>query len=428
MDPGNLFSGLKELRLAGNGLQDLKIPADITPSRLEDVKYLGLERNSFEDLDCLQDILQQFPCLARLSLQSNQISLISHALPATSQSYPHIEALNLSDNKIVSYQFFNTIPELLPNLASLQATNNPLFRQDVSLVSDSSRAQDKSFYLTLARLPTLRTLNYANISSRDRQEGELYYLSIVEKELRDLLASGTTVEELKCRVAELHPLYPALIEKYDRDSILNSPGSISNGIGGFPDPKENTYPAGSLGARLVTATFYLSQPNNPSGAANNSDSKHVIVTMTLPSSLPVKQLMSILLRHPTFRPHLRPLQFNLIFESAEFDPVDTTAESTTRSAMYGMTAEQKQNLWKEWGNWDADALVEQALQQVENGQIGGVLQEQEQWTQDGEFQIRDGRKWKRREVSIPHSLKRAWGDWLDDTKEVVVRLEPCSQR
>lgn len=431
MDSGNQFIGLQELRLAGNALQDLKVPEDIALSNLERIASVGLERNKFKDLDCLQDIIKFFPRLSTLSLQANQISQTGPLLSAAPHSFPSLRSLNLSDNKIESYLFFNSIPRLLPELVSLQMTNNPLFKQDVSLAADSSRASDKSFYLTLARLPTVQTLNYTNVNSRDRQEGELYYLSIAEKELRGLLANNTKLEALQRQVEELHPLYPALTKKHERESILNVTACTNDVVNGFSAPLQPIHPAGSLGARLVTATFYLKQASE--NKKNSDDLRHEIqkATITLPTSLPVKQLMSLLLRHPTFHRKIQPLQFNLIFESTEYDPVDTTTESTTRSAMYGMTAEQKRNLWKEWGNWDADVVVVHILREAENGKdtdIGVVVEEQEKWTEDGEFQIRDGRKWKRREVNIPHSLKRAWGDWLDDTREVTIRLEPSSQK
>lgn len=429
LDSGNHFTNLRELRLAGNALQSLQIPKDIELSNLEHVEIVGLERNNFEDLDCLQGISNFFPSVTTLSLKDNKISRISQSSSVTRNTFPHIRALNLSDNKIASYQFFNGIPELLPNLTSLQVTNNPLYQQDAALITDGSRALDKSFYLTLARIPTLETLNYTNISARDRQEGGLYYLSVVEKDLRDLLANGTKPEDLKDRIVELHPSYPALVRHHERDSILDTLNSDANSANGFPVPTKPTYAGGSLGARLVTATFYL--PQLPSDPNPLKTVEPVEVALTIPTTLPVKQLMSLLHRHPTFRPHLRPLQFNLIFESTEFDPVDTTTESTTRSAMYGMTPEQKRNLWREWGNWDADAVVERALRQVENEGMDQKVMEEgngEQWTQDGEFQIRDGRKWKRREVNIPHSLKRGWGDWIDEKGEVIIRIETSVQR
>lgn len=431
LDAGNDLSGLTGIRLSGNALESLSFPTDVLRPLLKNVKTLGLERNNFRNLDCLQDISRTFPSLENLSLQANEVSETGHFVR---ENFPQINALNLADNDISSYTFFNAIPGLFSNLSSLQVTNNPLFLQETLNTPDSARALDKSFYLTLARVPTLQTLNYTKITSRDRQEGELYYLSIAEKELKGLLASNNNAEDLSTQVRDLHPLYPALARKYERQSILDDltstddNGLSANGAHSFLTPTQPTYPAGSLGARLVHATFYLSQPGDRASSDGQPRRQPIRITITLPSSLPVKQVMAIVSRHPTFRPRLQPLQFDLIFESTEFDPVDTTTESTTRSAMYGMTPEQKRNLWQEWGNWDADQLVEQALQRAENGQTSESLTNEEKWTEDGDFQIRDGRKWKRREVDIPHSLKRAWGDWLDDANEVVIRIEPIGGR
>lgn len=427
------FSSLADLRLSGNALQDFSLPTAVGTPRLDSIKSLSLERNRFEDLDCIAHISRIFSNLASLSLQANRISQVGRNLSKSlDHSFQQIEALNLAGNQIASYEFLNTIPHLFPNLSSLQISQNPLFQQDQAATSDSARTSDKSFYLTLARLPTLETLNYTKITARDRQEGELYYLSIAEKELRQFLSSGVTIKDLAEQANRIHPLYQTLTEKHGRDSVIDSALSKVNGAGdasmtnGTSSRSESLYPPGSLGSRLVKATFYVSQAAAQPKQNGNSHGDVAKATMTLPSTLPVKQVMAMLLRRSEFSGYLRPLQFNLIFESKELDPVDTTTESSTRSATYGkkLTAEQKQTLWKEWGDWDADTLVEQALQLAQNGDSTIVAPDEDHWTEDGRFCIRNGRKWKRREVDIPHSLKRAWGDWLDDTREVTVRLEP----
>lgn len=324
------------------------------------------------------------------------------------------------------------IPRLFPNLLSLQITQNPLFQQDTVATSDNSRTSDKSFYLTLARLPTVEILNYTKITARDRQEGELYYLSIAEKDLKQFLSSGVMTNDMAEQANQAHPLYQTLTNKHGRESVIDRSLSKVNGDGDVSATNdassisESLFPPGSLGSRLVKATFYVPQAASQPKQGSHSRSDNAKATMTLPSTLPVKQVMAMLLRRPEFSGCLRPLQFNLIFESKELDPVDTTTESSTRSATYGkkLTAEQKQTLWKEWGDWDADTLVEQALQLAQNGDASKMAPEEDHWTEDGKFCIRNGRKWKRREVDIPHSLKRAWGDWIDDTREVTVRLEP----
>lgn len=421
MDSGNHFSSLREIRLAGNGFQDLTIPEDVSISRLDCVELLGLERNNLKDLNCLGDISKYFPHLTSLSLQANQISQIGR----TAQSFPLIKSLNLSDNQIQTYQFFNEIPKLLPNLTSLQVTGNPLFRQKNSNDSDNARNLDKSFYLTLARLPNLKTLNYTTITSRERQEGELYYLAIVDKELQDLISKNLLrTDNLKDHIEHLHPLYLSLAAKHERDTIFDKLASTDSTAApnGIKSPIKPSYPAGSLGARLITATFYLAIPDSQSQTSRATPTP--TLTISLPSTLPVTQLMSLLTRHATFRHHLRPLRFDMIYESTEFDPVDTTTESTTRSALYGLSQEEKERVWKQWGEWDIDGDADtidggDGMGQRKNGAI------EEAEGNGGIFQIRNGRRWKRREVKIPHSLKRAWGDWLDgeEGREVVVRLE-----
>ncbi|KAK5947179.1 hypothetical protein PMZ80_001326 [Knufia obscura] len=424
------FSSLQELYLSGNGLSTLE-PTNKRPLPcIRNVRSVVLENNHFTDLECLASITRLFPQVKALSLQGNHISMIGQKSSPTGCTYPQIEALNISHNRIDSYACIDSLPQLLPSLSSLRITNNPLFDQSEQAAAKDPRASDKSFYLTLARVPTLTTLNHAKINARERQEGEIYYLSIAEKELGAVFSANKDKNkaEIIAEAKSLHPQYQPLTLKYDRPSIIEqflNPLEVNGkaSTDAFKAP-EQIYPPGSLGARLVTATFYITTRGTENTAAE--------ITLRLPSSLPATRVMSILLQHPAFQADLRPLQFNLVYESTELDPVDTTAESTTKSAIYGkkLTAEEKRSLWKGFGDWDADAIVDDALQQqadLANGDVqdqGGAKAMDEHWTEDGAFLIREGRKWKRREIVIPHALKRPWGDWIEDAKEVRIRIEP----
>jgi len=429
-DPSG-FSNLQELYLSANGLTTLSASNDRRPPRIPSLRSLVLENNRFVDLDCLASVTHLFPRVKVVSLQANRISKIRQRGSISDNGYPQIESLNVSHNLIDSYAFIDSLPQVLPNLTSLRVSNNPLFVQNEQEAINDPRASDKAFYLTLARVPTLTTLNYAKINARDRQEGEIYYLSIADKDLQALFSESrdkdkvTAVDEAR----RLHPQYQTLAAKYDRASVIEqflNPAAADGRVttDAFEAP-ERSLPAGSLGARLITATFYMLTTNQTTNTSSET-------TFQLPSSIPATKLMSVLLQHPAFQAHLRPLQFNLVYESTELDPVDTTAESTTKSAVYGkrLTAEEKRSLWKEFGDWDADAIVEDALRQEavlansDNQDQVEARTTDEHWTSDGNYLIRDGRKWKRREVGIPHALKRPWGDWIEDAKEVRIRIEP----
>lgn len=403
------FGSIQVLHLSGNQLDVLFEPKADPPLVLSNLKSLVLDNNLFTDLTVMSSVLGVAPNLRSVSLQANQISQVGSTLLRSNTTFKQLSVLNLADNMISSYQFLDDLARILPNLDSLRVSGNPIYQQfDVN----DARASDKSFYLTLARLPTLKTLNHGTITARDRQEGELYYLAIAENDFKQDLGSSKDRDVLIAKLQRSYPSYEVLCEKYSRSPLYSQTGDASQ-LPSIADSVQKQYPAGSLGARLVKATFYLAP-------TKLTTTERAQVTLDLPNSIAVTQVTSQLMRQAKFRGHLKPMQFRLIYETNELDPVDSTAESTTRSATYGknLSAEEKAMVWKEWGDWDADAVQEDT-----DAMANGV----EHVSSDGQFYIKDGRKWKRREVEIPLSLKRPWGDWLDDALEVTIRIEPWTR-
>ena len=107
-----------------------------------------------------------------------------------------------------------------------------------------------------------------------------------------------------------------------------------------------------------------------------------------------------------------------------------------------LSQQEKETIWKEWGDWDADAVIEEVHAREINGrgsgdgdgdgdgaeEDGDASAKDEHWTKDG-YLMRDGKKWKHREIEILHSVRRPWGDWIDiksggPEREVRVRIEP----
>lgn len=421
------FTSLEELYLSQNQLNSL-LQTGMSQVCIKNLKSLILENNLFETLDCIASANRMFPNLQSVSLQGNRVAQVG--LETQEGAFSQITTLNLSQNVIASFAFIDNLPQKFPNLSSLRITDNPLLlRSEFNNVNDP-RASDKSYYLTLARLPSLLTLNYAKISSRDREEGEIYYLSVAEKGLKSLFAASKDPTELVHTAKSLYPRYQKLTEKYFRDSIIDQylasfradEGETTNL---FKDT-QSAHPAGSLAARIVNATFYI--PSDTSAPV-----PVVEVELRIPSTLPVTRLMSILLQNANFRPYVKPMCFKMIYESKELDPDDTTAEGSTKSSIYGknLSPEEKRAIWKEWGDWDADAIVEQELHARENNNASkhqATSNERvEHWSEDGKYCIKEGRRWKRREVEIPRALKRPWGDWIDDAKTVRVRIEPFTE-
>lgn len=154
---------------------------------------------------------------------------------------------------------------------------------------------DEAFMLTLSRFPSsLTTLNYSTISPQDRSNAEMYYLSVIGKEL-----SATTVEEEPAILAT-HPRYSELCELYVEPTITRAVVLGSSGA-------RVIHPR-SVAARLVKMAFRL-----PLG---NDESKSQV--KEIPGSFDtyqVKALVSRLFGLPAFG-------FRLVWETDEWDPVE----------------------------------------------------------------------------------------------------------
>ena len=379
-----LFPSLKTLWLSQNNLISFQTNSEL---RFESVTSLVMENNKFDTLDPLLAVFDHFPNATHLSLQGNQITSIGTSLSGS--TFSTLQSLNIAGNSISNFSFTDTLPTLFPNLTSLRISKNPLYDQPSTATTETSTtttSTDSTYYLTLARIPSLKTLNYTTITTRDREEGEIYYLSVTEKHIHQLLSSSskstTSVQQL---AQQTHPLYSTLCEKYDRPNILLSPP---------PTPvatSTQSYKPNTLGARLINTTFYI--PTTPEPQS---------LTRPLPPSTSVFTLKSLLSRHFG----LRPLSFALIWETGELDPVHETTTKLGRGRAG----------WAEWGDWDVDVS---STTSVENADGEEPV---EKWV-DGYLQ-RDGVQWRRREIEILDGM-RGWGDFLEsDVREATVRIEP----
>jgi tubulin-specific chaperone E len=420
---GNLlFPALKVLWLSSNELSSFSTS---TTTCYTSVTTLVLENNLFPSLDCLSTLLKVFPNVNHLSLQSNQIETIGQGIVGA--TYPNINFLNIGDNKIPSYSFVDALTTQFPNLSSLRISKNPLY--DQSNATDSTAPSDASYYLTLSRIPTLKTLNYTTITERDREDGEIYYLSVAEKNMKQILSSSIGSTEAAIEAAKnKYSLYKTLCEKYDRVNILTAPESIASVQG-----TKKTFPPGSLGARIVNVTFYIpSHLALDSESALKLDNEHpkasqpTTWTTFLPPSLSVMTMKALTSKHF----HLPPLQFKLIYETDEFDPV-LGIERTRKE--YADIAERDAE-WERWGDWDVDVPADDnelptagsnspTQRTDKNGNVEeGSLPDGN--ADDGKHAfIKDGVLYHRREIEILDGMS-SWGDFLGGEREVRVRIEP----
>ena len=463
------FPALRTLSLSLNELESLD-PIDAKGQECPSVTTIILANNKFRNLSFLTTFFSLFPGLKSLSLQGNAISTIG--LDA-STAFPTLETLNLAANQVQEYSFIGALPALFPNLTSLRISRNPLYEhgksegnQDANDSSAGARREQASsmasdstpYYLTLARLPGLKSLNYTNISPRDREEGEIYYLSVAEKEIAailDLMVSSSSGEppsiaenaERKIAIArQSHPLYTHLCVKYDREDVLlqylqqrqrqrqkSTPSTIATKthLPSQANASLKTYPPGTLGARLVDAHFYIPHPLSTTTTPP--------LTRPLPPTISVYRLKSLVAAHFS----LPPLRFKLIYESHEYDPVEPI--QSTRNLVEKNGAGGLEEAWRGWGDWDVDdvdgfddvqpeaeaaAAAEAELDENRNRDAKVEAAEVQGEGEHGKYITREGHRFKKRETEILDGM-RPWGDFWDvdvpgqrRRRNVVVRVEP----
>ncbi|KIW67413.1 hypothetical protein PV04_06672 [Phialophora macrospora] len=450
------FGSLRTLSLTLNELSSLDFDASVDDDwrRCSSVATVILDNNKFTHLSFLPTLFGLFPNLASLSLQGNAVS--SLGLDA-SVSFPKLETLNLAGNRIQDYSIIDNLPVLFPNLSSLRISRNPLYESlnlqdegDDSSVgarrsqASSSTSDSTSYYLTLARISGLKSLNYTTITPRDREEGEIYYLSVAEKEIKAILESSDrgkdqapieTAEKVSL-ARHRHPLYSHLCTKYDRDDLLqiyiHAQSSAAATSSNDAKSHHAHYAPGTLGSRLVDAYFYI-PARSPDAMPPPPPFKRL-----LPVTISVYHLKSLVARYFG----LPALSFALVYESHEYDPVEPI--HSTRNVGLGTWGQEP---WDGWGDWDVDGSDEERENHPRRSDGHGHDRGEGEGEGEGEydsgeeaarsarmpmFMVREGHRFKKRETHILDG-KRPWGDFLDvdapggtGRRDVRVRVEPRS--
>ncbi|GLA50382.1 hypothetical protein AnigIFM63604_006437 [Aspergillus niger] len=290
------FPVLSTLSASANQLSMLTTPLSNTITRLT------LENNDLNTLSSIKS-LTSLSRLEHLSLRGNNISTIydTDNTSDTTLQFPHsLHSLDLSRNKIATWDFINHLPALFPGLDTLRISGNALYDQPVGPshitgVPEKPMTVDEAYMLTLSRIGSLQMLNYGKITPKDRNNGELYYLSLIGKELS---ASPETAE---AGILAKHPRYSELCDLYGQPVIRRA----ESGTGGAAvNPR-------SVAARLVKLVFRLSQTAGVAREGSTIKAKEV------PRSFDTYQVKAIVSR--LFG--LQPYSFRLVWETDELDPV-----------------------------------------------------------------------------------------------------------
>ncbi|KAL2840578.1 hypothetical protein BJY01DRAFT_218383 [Aspergillus pseudoustus] len=320
------FPVLRSLSASANQLSLILTPISNT------LTTLILENNEFASLSSIK-ALASLENLQRISLRGSRIETISESSTEDNFQFPtSLTSVDLSRNKINSWQFINKLPELFPGLQNLRVSGNPLYNESVAPsavtgMPEKPMTVDEAYMLTLSRISALQVLNYSTISAKDRSNGELYYLSLIGKEL------SASPETAQIDILKAHPRYNHLCHIHGEPLITRASRST--------DPNMAVNPR-SVAARLVRIAFHL----GPESTSSDTISTAGIKVEEIPRSYDTYQVKAIASR--LF--NLTPFEFRLIWETDELDPV----------------SKENMDIEDEWDSEDEDGREASTLQSSED--------------------------------------------------------------
>ncbi|KAJ2897871.1 putative tubulin-specific chaperone e protein [Zalerion maritima] len=306
------FPDLTTLFASGNQLSYIpKVPIEYG----KHMTVLNLEFNEFISLSCL-GALATLP-LRTLHLKGNKISRLSTtALDTSSDNLevantlpthpPSLHYVDLSYNSIPCWSLIDTLPVIFPGLTALRLSHNPIYeRPDPSFAATSAAAPtstaatDEAHMLTVARLASLTTLNFAALTSQDRSNAEMFYLSRISRQL------ATVPPEKEGEIVKQNPRYKELCQIYGAPDVV----------------RKTTVSESLLEGRLVNVGFRYN-PSKGTGAADRSEEdipRGPIkkARAKIPKSFDLYAVQGIAGR--LFG--IPPLKTKLVWETGEWDPV-----------------------------------------------------------------------------------------------------------
>ncbi len=341
----SFFPSLTSLSASSNNISTITTPLS-TPG----LKTLTLNSNAFHKITDFS-FLTSLPCLTRLSLRSNPLKTVASQ---TTLVFPNLTYLDLTLTLLPSVADLSPLASTFPSLTAIVTNKTPL-----SIAPSSS-------LFAIARLPSLTSLNHSFITPAERQNAELYYLSLIAREL-----SAATPEETT-QVLHNHPRYKDLCEKYGEPELVTKARAAR-------DPE-----AGTLGARIVRFTFWMG-----GDGATGADGAIVEKEKDIPRTIDIYQLKGIVGR--LFG--IRPLDCSLVWETGEWDPVKGEEDGWSCSE-------------------DEESEMGEEVQE-HPGAGGPDLKEPDHGKRPG--------KWTRREIELVDST-RDIGFWIEG-REARVRVE-----
>ncbi|KAK4957530.1 hypothetical protein LTR10_005495 [Elasticomyces elasticus] len=278
------FPSLNTLLATNNSFEYASPNGDLPAS----LKTLDLSGNDYAKLTDLSGVASS--CVQTLLLKDCKITVIAGTAQEPHPVFTSVQELDIRRNNISEWAFFDLLPASLPSLRHLRTTGNPLYT-DLKTNDGKLLTAEDGYMLTIARLPTLETLNYSKIADKERLNAETYYLGLIAAELR-----ATATETQAADIRKRHPRYAALCETYGEPDVSRKTVLAAGDV----DPD-------SLAARLVKITFI-------SGA--------VEWTEELPKSFSMYATLGVVGK----KLGVMPLRLRLVLETGERDPVGMASE------------------------------------------------------------------------------------------------------
>ncbi|KAH7197005.1 uncharacterized protein B0J16DRAFT_10926 [Fusarium flagelliforme] len=309
---------LAALDAGSNQLQSIpELNYGTLPLTLTSINLEINEFSTFVDVSTLTSLTS----LRNIHLKGNNITAIAPEGvegPIFSES---VQYLDVSYNNIQSWTFVDQLPKHFPGLVGLRIGHNPFY--DAADADAKASSSEESHMFTIARLASLKSLNFSQVTPADRTNAEMFYLSRIGKQL------AAAPEEAEAEVLALHPRYTELCEIYGAPNIV----------------RRSEVNQAFLEARLVTVGFHLE------GGEEKSTK--------IPKSYDIYAVKGI--AGKLFG--LSPLKLGLIWETGEWDPVagfddqegessdeEEAEEERERKDVDANAAEEEENTGKP-GRW-----------------------------------------------------------------------------
>ncbi|KAF9772629.1 hypothetical protein IL306_009662, partial [Fusarium sp. DS 682] len=239
---------------------------------------INLEINEFTTFVDIST-LSTLNSLRNIHLKGNNISAIAPEGREGPIFSDTVQYLDVSYNNIQSWTFVDQLPTHFPGLVGLRIGHNPFY--DAADADAKASSSEESHMLTVARLASLKSLNFSQITPADRTNAEMFYLSRIAKQL------AAAPENAEQDVLVNHPRYKDLCEIYGEPNIV----------------RRLEVNSAFLEARLVTVGFHL------------QDGEEKV--KKIPKSYDIYAVKGI--AGKLFG--LSPLKIGLIWETGEWDPV-----------------------------------------------------------------------------------------------------------